>query len=235
MRTDRICIILFLIAGLIYNSYGQEDYITESKTHIFWQSKTELTKSDFQGDGTSNPKFIKYCDELDLCTSAFVGVFAVLDIPKKKRKRGKLIEKAYFAPAFEKTTSYILKNDSTGIEKQKVVFDIYELSARFARQQLAHYQDSIGGYGIISIMFKTIEADAIQMRTAIINSWTKDIYLDKREGAYEEWRDRIDKLLAETEEFKTKPEDCYRFVKNEPIDEGYIMAKTLIGNMFERN
>ncbi len=230
----RIIIIglVFILTGNINVSIGQtEQILTESKRHIFWQPDRVLTEKDFQGDGTQNSKFVKYCDELDLCVVASTGVFAVLDIPKNKRKRGELIEKAYFAPAFDKSTSFILKLDSTGIAKQKVVFDIFEVSARFARQQLQHLQDSVGGYGIISIMFKSVESRAIEMRTSLVDSYTKDVYIDKKVGAFEIWREKVDKLLAESNEFATKPEDCYRFVKNEPIVENYEMAKTVIGNL----
>jgi hypothetical protein len=226
--------LVIILTGKINVLIGQtEQILTESQRHIFWQPDRVLTEKDFQGDGIQNPKFVKYCDELDLCVVASIGVFAVLDIPKKKRKRGELIEKAYFAPAFEKSTSFIIKLDSTGIAKQKVVFDIFEVSARFARQQLQNLQDSIGGYGTISIMFKSIEASAIEMRTSLVDSYTKDVYIDKNAGAYEIWRASVDKLLAGSEEFATKPEDCYRFVKNAPIDENYEMAKTVIGNLYK--
>ena len=224
--------LIFILIGKVNISFGQEIQVsTESQTHIYWQPNRTLTEKDFQGDGTLNPKFVKYCDDFDLCTMASIGVFAVLDIPKKKRKRGELIEKAYFAPAFEKSTSYILRLDSLGIEKQKVVFDIFEVSARFARQQLQQLQDSVGGYGMIYLMFKSVEARAIEMRKSLVDSYTKDVYIDKKEGAYLEWRERVDKLLFDSKEYATKPEDCYRFVKNEPIDENYMMAKTVVGNL----
>lgn len=198
--------LVFVLTGYKNVTIGQaEQILTESHRHIFWQPDRILTEKDYQGDGAQNPKFVKYCEELDLCVYASTGVFAVLDIPKKKRKRGELIEKAYFAPAFEKSTSFILKLDSTGMAKQKLVFDIFEVSARFARQQLQHLQDSVGGYGIISMMFKSIEARAIEMRTTLIDSYTMDVYIDKKVGAFEIWREEVDKLMAETKEFVTKP------------------------------
>ena len=226
-----IGLLLVLTVNINVSKAQSEQILTESQTHIFWQPDRILTEKDFQGDGTKNPKFVKYCDEFDLCVMASTGVFAVLDIPKKKRKRGELIEKAYFAPAFEKSSSFILRLDSTGIAKQKVVFDIYEISARFARQQLKKLHDTVGAYGIISIMFKSVEARAIEMRKSLVDSYTKDAYIDKKPGAYEKWRTRVDKLLADSEEYSTKPEDCYRFVKNAPIDENYEMAKTVVGNL----
>jgi hypothetical protein len=137
-----------------------------------------------------------------------------------------LKEKAYFVPAFQKSNSYILKLDSTGIDKQKIIFDIYEVTARFARQRLAHLQDSLGGgYGIVTKYFKSVNVKATEMKTSLINAYTKDIYVDKRVGAYEEWRKKIDTQLAASDKFATKPKDCYRFINNEPIDEDYIWLK----------
>jgi len=233
MLTKRALFIILLLIGFIINSTGQEKYLTESSTHIFWQPERQLTKSDFQGNGTDNPKCLKYCENHDLCTSAFVGLFAVLDIPKKKGKRGKLIEKAYFAPAFEKHTSYILNNDTAGIKKQEVVFDIYELSARFARKQLNHFQDSIPGYGITTIMFKTVQSRANEMQTSLIDNYSQDLYINKRKGAYKEWREKINELLYDSREFATTPEDCYRFIINEPIESDYVKAKKIVGNLDE--
>ena len=232
MNLLKLFLTLTIVSSILFNSFGQENYKTESETHIFWQEKTVLTSNDFQGDCSGNPTQTKYCEELNLCVNAYVGVFAILDIPKKKRKRGELLEKAYFAPAFEKTTSCILKLDTLGIEKQKITFDIYELSARFARKELAYLQDSIGGYGVVSIFFKSVETKAIEMRNSLVDSYTQDVYINNRNGAYEEWRAKIDKLLEETKKYATKPEDCFRFVKNEPIDENYKMAETIVGNLY---
>jgi hypothetical protein len=232
IKRNLIVFVLILI-GNVNVSNGQEKILTETKTHIFWQPDLVLTEKDFQGDGTKNQKYVRYCEELDLCVVASTGVFSILDIPKRKRKRGELIEKAYFAPAFERATSYILKQDSMGIAKQKIVFDIYEASARLARQQLQQLQDSIGGYGIISIMFKSVEARAIEMRNSLVDSYTKDLYIDKKPDAYKKWRKIVDQLLYDSKEFATKPEDCYRFVKNEPLDKNYMKAETVIGNLNE--
>lgn len=232
MKQFNFIFVIILLIGINNSLFSQEKIKTESDTHIFWQPDRLLTIDDFKGNGSNNAKNIKYCDDLGLCTVACVGLFGVLDIPKKKKNRGKLIEKAYFALAFEKATSYIIKNDSLGIEKQKLVFDIYEISARYARKELAHYQDSVGGYGILSIMFNSVKANAKEMHKKMTGAFTKDIYIEHRKGAYEEWKKEIAKLLEESKEFETKPDDCYRFVKMIPIDENYIMPETVIGNLF---
>lgn len=93
-------------------------------------------------------------------------------------------------------------------------------------------ENSVPGYGIVSIMFKSVEARAAEMRDGLINAYVKDVYIDNKPGAFEMWRERIDAFLAESEEYATKPEDCFRFVKNAPIDENYETAKTVTGNLY---
>ena len=100
--------------------------------------------------------------------------------------RGKFMEKAYFAPAFDKSSSYIIEaDDSLGIAKQRIVFDIYEISARFARKELKKLQDSIGGYGITSLMFKPVLARTAQMREAMVSKFTTEVYIEAQEGSFE--------------------------------------------------
>jgi len=164
-----------------------------------------------------------------------LGCFSVLDIPKRKGKRGKLLEKIYFAPAFEKSTSYSIIKDSFEVEKQRLVFDIYEVSARFARQQLSMMQDSMPGYGTLSIFYKTIEARAIEMRDAYVDSYTREVYIERNDEAYESWRLKIDTLLEQSEEFATTAEECYRFIKGQPIEENYTMAEKVVGNLDKSN
>lgn len=234
MKILNITILLLLVLGVNDYLNGQVTLSTESETHIFWQPGRMLKSEDFKGNYPTDPKFIKYCEAFNLCTSAYVGLFAVLDIPKKKKDRGILIEKAYFAPAFEKNTSYLLKNDSLGIKKQQVIFDIYELSARFARKELKKLQDSIQAYGIISIMFKSVETKINGLKDALTDSFVKDVYIDNKPEAFEKWRKQIDQALNDSKEFATTPEDCYRFVLMRPINQKYIKAKKIAGDLFEK-
>ncbi|MEM7485640.1 MAG: hypothetical protein AAF348_10580 [Bacteroidota bacterium] len=227
-----LIILTAILFGITF-CIGQDDFQTDSETHIFWQPEKGLKRSDFKGDATKIPNAEKYCDTIGLCTVASIGVFAVLDIPKKKKLRGKLKEKPYIAPAFEYSTSYIVKNDSLGLEKQKVVFDICELSARWMRKELAEMVNKMDAYGTISIWFKTIESDAQKMRTEMIDGFTQEVFIFKKEGAYLDWREKVDELLKESEKFATKPEECYRFVSKKPLDQNYIMAKKVIGKLFE--
>jgi hypothetical protein len=234
MKTLNALLVIICLSFSNILVFGQEQLKTESETHIFWQENRPLKAEDFQGKGPSNPKHIKYCEEYQLCTVACLGLFGVVDVPKKKRMRGKLLEKAYFVPAFEKACSYILKKDSLGLEKQQLTFDIYELCARYARKDLKQWCDTMKGYGTTYIMFKSVESKANRFCKLLIDSLTKEIYTHKKDGAYEKWRHMIDKNLDKDREFATKPEDCYRFVKNSPIDNNYILSKTLAGDMWSK-
>jgi hypothetical protein len=65
-------------------------------------------------------------------------------------------EKVYFAPAFERTTSATRTTDSLQLALQLVYFDICEIWARWAREQLHALKDSINSTGIQANMFTTV-------------------------------------------------------------------------------
>ncbi len=166
-----------------------------------------------------------------MCTMAFVGIFATLDVPTKVSNRGKLMEKYYFVPVFEKSSSYILKKDTAGVKKQQIIYDIYEISARFARKKMKQYQDSLVGYGSATLVFKTVEADAAEFRTELVNAYTTELYVNTNESAYDLWRERIDILLANTQKYATRDEDYLRVIKKQPLSKKYTTPKQFIGDL----
>lgn len=201
--------------------------------HIFWQEEVELKVEDFQNNGLDIPNAIKYCDTIGLCTVGAFGTFAVLDIPKKKKQRGKLLEQLYIVPAFEPSKSYRVKEDSLGAEKQQVVFDIYELSARWMRRELSKLQETTGTYGTLSIWFKTVENDAAQITREMVDGFTYEVFIDPQPDAIRTWKEHIDEMLLETQEFATSTDDVLRFTRGQPILENYEMAQQLMGDLFD--
>jgi hypothetical protein len=208
-------------------SHAQTDSIITDE-HIFWSNIYRPQPSDFQADTVSEEYYNK-CDEYNLCWGAAIGIFSILDEPKKRRKRGKLLEKVYFAPAFCKSQSYALNNDSLGYASQLLVFDLYELTARKNRKDLQAVYEMIPAYGTKYIRFKTIEARNNDVLKQLIGQFVHEVYIEKTDGAYEKWRKLIDDLLTETSEYATTSEDRLRFIKNAPLDEDYQMAETVIG------
>jgi hypothetical protein len=225
----RLIIVTFLV--LVSQSViGQNNYQTSDETHIFWQPNTKITKDDYQGQPTSQVD--NMMDEYGFTASASVGIWSVLDIPKKKKDRYKKFEKVYFAPAFEKTTSYIRTNDSIQIEMQNLYFDICEVWARWARKELKALQDSTKATGTLSIFYMTVKEDMNKNRISMYRAYFKEVFIDKSNGAFEKWRKEIDKALEETIMWATTPDECFRLLTQKPIEDGYIMAPTLVGPLF---
>ncbi len=229
-RIVKLSLCGLLLLTRVELTFSQVPFPTRSQTHIFWQPTTKLDSIDFKGEVIAD-RVKSYCDSLNLCTVAYVGMFSVLDMPSKKSDRRRKLEKIYFAPAFEIGASY-KAGDSKGIDQQQIVFDIYELSTRLARRSLKEIIDSTPpSYGLLTIFFKTVESDVVEFRDKIIFDYTHDIYIAKKPGAYEEWRKWTDKQLEDSKEYATTPEECYRFVMNIPIQPGYIMAEEVTGDL----
>ena len=108
---------------------GQTNYPTRDSIHIFWQPNLKITYSDYKGQ--TNTQVLEMMEKYQFSASASVGVWSILDMPKKKKDRYKKFEKVYFAPAFERTTSFAKSNDTLQIEMQNLYLDICEVWARW--------------------------------------------------------------------------------------------------------
>ena len=215
--------------------FGQQESYSETKTHLFWHADRSLQYSDFKGSGSRFTKHNQYCKDYNWCVMAFLGIYAQLDIPKNEKHRGKMLEIAYFVPVFDKTASYILKKDSAGVKQQQIIYDIYELSARFARKKLQQCRDSLTGYGSATLLFKTVEMDATEYRNEMITDYTQALYLYKLEGAYRYWREKIDTILKQTERFATTNDDRKRAMTQKPLSKKYEPSKKFIGDIHSEN
>lgn len=226
MKQSLTTIIVYLI---ILNCYGQVIDSTSSNTHIFWQPELKLTYNDYKGQPTK--KIEEMMQQYNFSAAASVGIWSILDTPKNKRDRYKKFEKVYFAPAFEKTTSFAKTNDTLQIEMQNLYFDICEIWARWARKELRKLQDSTQAIGTLTIFYMTVKEDMNKHRVQMYRSYFKDVFIDKTKGAFNKWRLDIDKILEETKEWATTRKECYRLMTKKPIEKGYIQAPTVLGSM----
>ncbi len=233
----RVFILLLSFVTIFNQSFSQNQYETENETHIFWQENRRLTQEDFGGKDPIDPKLISYCDTMGMCSMAYVGLFSVLDVPKRKSQFGKLMEKVYFAPAFDKSYSYIIGDDTIGFHAQKLVFDINEITARKARMELQALKDSMPQtFGVYWNFFKTAEAKALSFEHTMMQSFIQDVYVNGTVNniGLEKWEDIVHEFLDKTQEYATKPKECYRFVVNKPIEKGYKMAENVVGNLWDQ-
>ena len=223
MKIKILSLVLIAISSICY---CQTTYATRDSVHIFWQPNVTLTFSDYLADTTQER--IKDMKEYGYTASASLGIWSILDIPKRKRDRHTKFEKIYFAPAFERTTSCALADDSVQLAIQKTLFDINELSARWARRKLYTLRDETNSTGAMSIMYLSVKDEMEAQNQKMVYSFIKQVIISKEEGSFQEWRKTIDDLLLETSKWATTAEECYRLMTGQPIDKDYIMAPTLI-------
>ena len=215
---------LLILLHVAISTSGQ----TETDRYIHWQADRRLKGSDYMGS-LKEDKYDQHCDTYGLCTIASTGLWAILDLPKRKRDRGPLKEKAWFSAVFDKHESFAQPGDTVGLLVQQMIFDVEELWARWARKELNRYEvASNNAYGMTHIMFDDVKKQANEKLRRMVNQITTEVYVEPEEGAIMKWRELVDELLAEVSEFATSPEDAARFINGAPIDERYEVAPYVI-------
>ena len=228
----RTILLIILVTVFCTCSFGQTTYPTRDSAHVFWQPGLSLTHLDYKGKETKEVSEVM--DKYGLQATASVGIWSILDTPKKKADRYKKFERVYFAPAFEFSTSCTRTTDTLEIAKQNLYLDICEIAARWARRTLTSIQDSTKATGTLTIMYMTVKDEMHEKRKEMYRSYFKDVFVDKKPGAFEEWRSFYSKLLEDTKQWATRPEECYRLMTQKPIEKGYIEAPTVMGS-FKKN
>ena len=148
---------------------------------------------------------------------------------KKLIRRGERQEHIYVVPLFEKTRSFIINDDTLAVKLQQVVFDIYEWTSRFMRKELQSFQDSMGGAtGSQAVVYETIRNNCKKMRDMLVGQYSREVYIEKQEGAYDKWRKFIDGQLESLKEYATGEAEWPRFLKGEPILPDYVRVKNVI-------
>jgi len=230
---------IILLLLLSDHLYCQSTYPIESGTHIFWQPNRKLVVDDFQGGNSTDSKFFRD-RQIGRHVIPCLGIFLQIDIPKNYQKNK--LEKVYFAPAFQKSCSFLLNGDTSNFRDAQLQFDIYELGTRIAREYIWNMHaymavksdsnaidiiknnpDTILITGIGNIFASKARDSAKNFINEITYSYFNDQYIksDSISTSYEKWRSLIDELLKKYERFATKPEDCYRMIKNTPILKNY--------------
>jgi hypothetical protein len=213
-----------------FSVFGQTFPVFEDSTHIFWQPNTTIKFTDYKLQ-TPPQALIDNMEKYKFSAAASVGLWSILDTPKKVKDRNIKFEKVYIVPAFDKFGSCAKENDSIQIKIQNTYLDIAELSARWARKELRTIQDSTKATGTLTIIYESIRVKMQNKRKEFGGAFTKEVLIDKQEGAYMKWRNLIEELLEKTKEWATSPVECYRFVAKKPIEKGYIVAPIVFPDM----
>lgn len=211
---------------------GQTSIETDSLK--FWQPNLMLKNSDFKGD-TTNSDAIKWKEKINLLASSGVSVVRFLDIPKKKKNRGKMLEKAYFVPCMRKHQSYSFTTDTFELEKQKLYLDIAEMICRMARKDIDSLQNASKSYGMLYFIYVDIANHYCEKFGEFHREYTQAVFVRKEEKAYELWRNITHAKLKELDKYATTPIDCQRIITNQPVDKDYILSPTISGQLKKCN
>lgn len=228
-------ILLILILMFPLMSYAQRD----NDRYVVWQPTVKLTLDMFQGEPADSAQLDKL-RSVGIGHVLSKGLWASLDVPKKKTKS----EKAYFCAAVDLQESYWIIRDSTELLFAQLLWDVCELSTRVTRKNLSTYEkqlndDLVEGAksemptrGIIATFYMTALNDGKEFGRALTNSvlhasTTRDM------EKYKEYRQMVDKLLDELSEYATTPEEIERLMSEKP-DKGYTRAKEVYNDMKNR-
>jgi hypothetical protein len=212
---------------MITSIKAQNEYQLEDEFEIYWQPNAQIDFSDYQS--TNQEECIKCFEKYGFSMAANIVLRGVVDIPVKKRS--KKFDKVYLAPAFCKNCSCLLSEDSLNLEVDRLMFDMAEVCARHARKELLEMHNLMKADNSNAMFYTTVKNKWDAEMTAYFVSVLTDVLIEKKDSAFIKWRNSVDEILLLSQEYATQPEDCHRLATNKPIEEGYKMAKTIMGDL----
>lgn len=234
MNYRAIIYLIFCTSAITLNA--QTEYPTESENDLFWQPNVQISFSHFQEK--SDTACIKYFEKHGFKMSSNIGFREVVDIPKshlsRKIKKRIGFDKAYLAPVFCKNCSCILSEDTFELKVHRLLFDVAEMCARGVRKELSEIQSEMNINNVNTMFFTTIKNQWEERMMGTFASIFQDVLIQKKGSAYAEWRKLIDELLEQNELYETKPEDIYRFILGKPIENDYVQAERIAGDLQNR-
>lgn len=225
--------LLLLLLALFSITASGQTYKTEDQNLKGWTKDAKIVHADFNGKPTEQLKRLN--KEIGLQASAQIVLQSILDVPKKKKNRGRLLEKVYVAPFFVKNTSVAMTQDEKELDKQRLYFDMGEAVARTMRKDIEHIQDSTRSYGTMWILYSSIRDYYCTEFKRMFDAYTYEVFVEKKEGAFEKWRELIDKRLTELSSYATKEQDCHRLLTEQPIDPDYEQSDTVMDTFMRCN
>jgi hypothetical protein len=225
--------IFILISIVISSTKAQNQVQTEDKSNLYWQPDVKIDFSHFQSE--SDTDCIKYSEKYGLKMSPNIQLKGIVDIPNshlsKKIKKRTGDDKLYLAPVFCKHCSCILSNDSFELVVCQLFFDVAEMCARGARKELFETQAQMNINNVNTMFFTTVKNRWDERMRGTWASIYKDVLIQKKDSAYTEWRKLVDELLEANKDFSTQPNELKRLILGKPIEQDYIQAKAIIGDL----
>ena len=211
---------MYLITMFIY--IQSQPNRLESINFLYWQNDIQLEFADFEKVPDSAD--LKMFETYSLKSAVNVQIHAVLDYPKKARKIKTLKEQWYIAPTFCKKCSPLIEEDSTELKIAQIYFDIAEYCARLTRIKINEIEKLDMGNGFVAANFPSRIEEMYKLMGEMFGSFGKQVLVDKKEGALENWRKSVDEMLKSTEDYSTSANECNRFINNQPYSDEYKIS-----------
>ncbi len=225
---------IFIFSNVIaYAVHAQDHLQTEDENNLFWQPDVRIDYAHFQSE--TNADCIKFNEQYGLKMSANIQLQGVVDIPKahRSRKIQKRMgdDKSYLAPVFCKNCSCILSEDSLELVVYQLLFDVAEMCSRGVRKDLNEIRKEMNINNVNTMYFTTVKNRWDERMRGTWASIYQDVLVQKKDSAYMEWRKLIDELLDAVKAYSTQPNDIKRLILGEPIEQDYVQARSIIGDM----
>ncbi len=225
---------IFILFSIIVSTVnGQSHLQTEDEDNLYWQPDVKIKYSHFQSE--SDEDCIKYNKKYGLKMSANIQLKGIVDIPKshlsRKIKKRTGYDKAYLAPVFCKNCSCILSEDSVELVVYQLLFDVAEMCTRGARKELLENQKQMNINNVNNMFFTTVKNKWDERMRGTWTSIYQDVLIQKKDSSYAEWRTLVEELLEANKDFATQHYEIERLILGEPVEEGYVQAKTIMGDL----
>lgn len=234
MRYKKFKAFSIILSSVVVSAADAQNQVqTEDEDNLYWRPNVEIDYSHFQSE--SDADCIKYNEKYGLKMSPNIQLKGIVDIPKshlsRKIKKRTGNDKAYLSPVFCKNCSCILAKDSVELVVYQLLFDVAEMCARGARKELIETQKQMNINNVNTMFFTTIKNSWDERMRETWASIYQDILIEKKDSSYSEWRTLVDELLVENKDLSTQPYEIERLILGEPIEEGYVQAKSIIGDL----
>ena len=224
--------IFLLLSVIVSSAKGQNQPLTEDDDNLYWQPIVEIDYAHFQSD--SDADCIKYNEEYGLKMSVSIQLKGIVDIPKSHQSRNSKKwtgnDKLYLGPIFCKKCSCILSEDSLELVVYQLLFDAAEMCARGLRKELIETQQRMNISNVNAMFYATVKNKWEEIMRGTWASIYKDVLIQKKDSSYVEWRKLVDEMLEANIDFATQPYEIERLILGEPVEEGYVQAKTIMGD-----
>ena len=177
---------------------------------LIWSPDRQIQFSDYQA--FSRYACVEVYEMWGFITIATVEIRGMVDVPQNWRgENDTRPDRGYIVPFMCRINSCYLFEDSISLKVDNLLFDTTELFARRARMELAALRRQHNVPNFNSTHLTRVRLQQEQYMRSMFDQIRLEILIENQDGAYNKWREQVNALLEETQDFATSPQDRHRF------------------------